>query len=166
MSDGPIENYTYSPFVNRPGDKLGYSAVGPGWTTILKVLDGIMVSSVAHAVQHATVVKEEYKDKQCEADASINILQIKEKFGGLRVYWMAEGLGDRIWNQVGGAVTMAESMSYQTCEKCGSSKGADTRNQKGQKYGRILTLCEVCHDERDNIPPGEWFEFGNGDKTI
>ena len=166
MSDGPIENYTYAPFANRPGTELGYSAVGPGWTTILKALDGIMVGSVAHAVQHATVVKEEYRDKQCEADASIIILQIKEKFGGLRVYWTGSGLGDRIWNQVGGAVTMAESMSYKTCEKCGSTKGVDTRKRNSAAGGRTLTLCEVCHEERDNLSPGEWFEFGNGDKTV
>ena len=166
MSDGPIENYEYSPYLNRPGTKLGFSAVGPGWTPILESLDSLMVGSVAHAVQHATVVKEEYRDKQCEADASITILQIKEKFGGLRVYWTGEGLGDRIWNQVSGAVNMAEAMAHKTCEKCGSLDGTATRNRKSEKYGRILTLCGSCHDERDNLAPGQWFEFGNGDKTV
>jgi hypothetical protein len=165
MSNGPIENYIYAPYRDQPGKTLGYSAVGPGWTKLLEALDSYMVSSIAHAVQHATVVKEEYRDKQCKEDASIVLLQIKEKFGGLRVYWKGEGLGDRIWNQVGGATQLTEMLSYQTCEKCGSMEGAETRNKKDAKYGRILTLCESCHKERDNLAPAERFEFGNGDWT-
>ncbi len=165
MSDGPIENYTYSPWSDRPGTKLGFSAVGPGWTSILKVLDALMVSSVAHAVQHATVVKEEYRDKECNADASISILQIKEKFGGLRVYWQGSGLGDRIWNQVSGSVNMAEGMAYQTCERCGSMEEVENRPRAGAKYSRTLTLCGSCHEDRDNEDGKVPFEMGNGDKV-
>ena len=165
MGDGPIENYTYAPCLNRPGTKLGFSAVGPGWTPILRALDALMVSSIARAVQHATVVKEEYRDKQCEADASIALLQIKEKFGGLRVYWQGNGLGDRIWNQVDGAVSMAEYMAYKTCERCGSMEEVETRPRADAKFSRTLTLCGSCHEDRDNEEGKVPFDMGNGDKV-
>jgi hypothetical protein len=57
--------------------------------------------------------------------------QIKEKYGGLRVYFSG---GDQY---VEGLVSMAESFSYQVCEVCGN---------KGQpnKGGWITTLCDEC----------------------
>ena len=57
--------------------------------------------------------------------------QIKEKYGGLRVYFSG---GDQY---VEGLVSMAESFSYQVCEVCGN---------KGQpnKVGWITTLCDEC----------------------
>ena len=41
-------------------------------------------------------------------------IQVKEKFGGLRFYYSG---GD---DYIRGLVDMAESMSYKTCEVCGS----------------------------------------------
>ena len=57
--------------------------------------------------------------------------QIKEKFGGLRIYYSG---GD---DYVRGAINMAEEMSYKLCEVCGN---------KGQpnKSGWITTLCDGC----------------------
>lgn len=57
--------------------------------------------------------------------------QIKEKYGGLRIYFSG---GDDF---VTGLVHMAETMSYKLCENCGN---------KGQpnKSGWITTLCEGC----------------------
>ena len=57
--------------------------------------------------------------------------QIKEKFGGLRIYFSG---GD---DYVEGVVGMAEEYSYKVCEKCGNSgKPNDT--------GWITTLCDNC----------------------
>lgn len=57
--------------------------------------------------------------------------QIKEKFGGLRIYYSG---GD---DYVRGVINMAEEISYSTCEVCGN---------KGQpnKKGWITTLCDGC----------------------
>jgi hypothetical protein len=57
--------------------------------------------------------------------------QVKEKFGGLRFYI------DNADDYVYGIVSMAESMSYRTCESCGSP---------GTKRGKswIKTLCDSC----------------------
>lgn len=56
--------------------------------------------------------------------------QVKEKFGGLRVYF--SGGDDYVWGLVG----MAEAISYKTCEVCGN-KG------EPNKGGWIQTLCET-----------------------
>ena len=57
--------------------------------------------------------------------------QIKEKFGGLRVYFSG---GD---DYVDGLVSMAECWSFKTCETCGE-RGEPT------KGGWIMTLCDNC----------------------
>ena len=68
-------------------------------------------------------------------DKQSKILQIKEKFGGLRVYLEAWNL-DTIQ-----AVREAEDESYKVCEKCG---------EEGHRFndGWILTLCEEHAKER------------------
>ena len=57
--------------------------------------------------------------------------QVKEKYGGLRMYFSG---GD---DYVAGLVSMAEAMSYKICEVCGN---------KGEcnKSGWFTTLCEGC----------------------
>lgn len=59
--------------------------------------------------------------------------QIKEKFGGLRIYFSG---GD---SYVEGVVSMAEEMSYKICENCGCPG-------KPNKEGWIITLCEKCKE--------------------
>ena len=63
--------------------------------------------------------------------------QIKEKFGGLRVYFTG---GD---DYIEGLVGMAECWSYRTCESCG---------EKGEpnKGGWIVTLCDNCRNKNEN----------------
>lgn len=56
-------------------------------------------------------------------------IQVKEKFGGLRFYYMG---GDEY---IRGLENMAESMSYRTCEVCGAP-GTSTKGRW------IRTLCE------------------------
>jgi len=57
--------------------------------------------------------------------------QIKEKFGGLRAYYSGGN------DYIRGLVSMAETISYKTCEVCGN-KG------KPNKGGWISTLCDGC----------------------
>jgi hypothetical protein len=67
--------------------------------------------------------------------------QIKEKFGGLRIYFSG---GD---DYVEGVVSMAEEMSYKICEVCGNSG-------KPNKGGWITTLCNNCRNKDEKwIPP-------------
>ena len=66
-------------------------------------------------------------------DLPTQIIQIKQKFGGLRFY---VGKANA---EVFGAIRMAEEMSYNICEHCGS-----TDNVKRRKKGFVYTLCDKC----------------------
>ena len=58
--------------------------------------------------------------------------QIKEKFGGLRLY--CEGGNQDIYK----IIDQAEKESYETCENCGTKKNVTTEG------GWIQTLCKSC----------------------
>jgi len=74
----------------------------------------------------------------------INITQIKEKYGGLRFYYIG---GDDF---IGGLVRMAEYMSYRTCEFCGTTKDV------GHTEGWIITCCKSCFNSNDGIKNLSW----------
>lgn len=63
------------------------------------------------------------------------VMQVKEKFGGLRFYI---GYGNpEIWD----AIDRAEHKSYEICEHCGNFGRLRTT-------GWMLTLCDACEEER------------------
>lgn len=61
------------------------------------------------------------------------VVQIKEKFGGLRFY------ANDTDSNIDGMIWFAEDLSYNICENCGS-----TDNVEQTKGGWISTLCETC----------------------
>lgn len=65
-----------------------------------------------------------------------NLMQVKEKFGGLRFYI---GSADQA---VFDAIDAAEAESFRTCEGC----GADGELRDG---GWIRTLCNACDAARE-----------------
>jgi len=81
------------------------------------------------------------------------IAQVKEKFGGLRLYadFPEEPedshsqlfLWDVYQNQIKKYIQAAETASYWICEECGT-----TRNNVTTKGGWLRTLCEPCHKSR------------------
>jgi hypothetical protein len=74
----------------------------------------------------------------------IHIDQVKEKFGGLRFYYSG---GD---DTIDGIVSLAESLSYQICENCGSTKDV------GQTQSWISTLCKECGSKHK-----DWKQYEN-----
>jgi len=121
--------------------------IGNGWFDILSSLCWMIK-------QHEDNIKEkeEWKQKQntdiqkdfgikIDGDEqqyfSVKFDQVKEKYGGLRVYFSG---GDEY---VEGLISMAESFSYKVCEVCGG-KG------KPNKGGWISTLCENCRNKNKN----------------
>ena len=69
-----------------------------------------------------------------EGISSVHVVQIKEKFGGLRFYVDAAN------NEMYRAIEAAEDASTRTCEVCGEpgeSRGG----------GWIVTLCDEHHEE-------------------
>jgi hypothetical protein len=80
-------------------------------------------------------------NKPCDKlKENFRVVQVKEKFGGLRFY--VQGGNDKIDE----AITKAEDESLRTCEMCGK-KG----DQKGSGYW-IRTLCKKCRvDEKKKM---------------
>lgn len=71
------------------------------------------------------------------------ISQIKEKFGGLRYYWVPPQDTDvKVINTAHQIVDNAEQMSFHICEWCG--KPGTTKAHRGW----LATLCEEHHEER------------------
>jgi len=75
--------------------------------------------------------------KGVEHTSPIYINQIKEKFGGLRFYYSG---GD---DYIDGMTSLAEDMSYNICEQCGSTENV------GQTNGWISVMCEKCAKKND-----------------
>lgn len=70
--------------------------------------------------------------------SNIDILQVKEKFGALRIYSYP---GDPTYNKVISALVYISNF---TCEWCGRKGNPDVYNHW------VLTLCKDCMVERRN----------------
>lgn len=66
------------------------------------------------------------------------LAQVKEKFGGLRVYW--NDATEQLW----AASQLAEDESLKTCEACGTVEDVATKGP-----GWIKTLCPGCRAKWD-----------------
>lgn len=87
-----------------------------------------LINNVCHAIdQHE---KNIFTKNNTDYEP-VKFTQVKEKFGGLRIYYTG---GDDF---VEGLVYMAESFSYNICEVCGN-KG------KVNKGSWVATLCDNC----------------------
>ena len=73
-----------------------------------------------------------------EIEDQVHILQIKEKFGSLRIYL------DNAPEYIRDMVRKAEKNSYLICENCGSPINVTTKGP-----GWIRTLCKECRDKRN-----------------
>ena len=75
-------------------------------------------------------------DKIITIDDNVEVIQVKEKFGGLRFYIGAVE-SDR-FDEIYDLVHEAEKESFNVCENCGSRKDVET------KGGWLKTLCAEC----------------------
>jgi Zn finger protein HypA/HybF involved in hydrogenase expression len=95
-------------------------------------------------------VKKIIDDNHINHDA-LKILQIKEKFGGLRFYieinpeinasWTTE-MNEYVTSQIYNLIHRIENESYGICEKCGNKENATTN-----KDNWIRTLCPQCREK-------------------
>lgn len=100
-----------------PDDCLSCSYLPPGWESLVDALFTKMI----------------------DADWNRDLLQVKQKFGGLRVY-----IGE--WSrEIAELIADAEELSFSTCELCGSFGRATRRS------GCLRTVCMRCNlDAPDN----------------
>lgn len=96
--------------------------VGSGWFNLIDNL----CSTLDH---HVKYLPEELK-------GDIYVVQVKEKFGGLRFYM------NQSTPFMDGAISLAEGLSYSICEEC----GAPGQRQPG---GYIQVLCDKHYKARE-----------------
>lgn len=81
-----------------------------------------------------------------------NILQIKEKFGGLRFYCSSDSDSDNYSNRlIDGMVWLAEHQSYHICETCGTTENVGRTTTRW-----ITTICEDCFKKNERIKDYGW----------
>ena len=101
---------------------LQYIECSEGWATLIKSC----ASTIEQYIKRK-IPKEEQENYYAT--------QVKQKFGGLRFYF------SQLDPFIDGAIYLAETHSFFTCEKCGNS--AITRNFKGY----LITLCNSHYEE-------------------
>lgn len=119
-----------------------------GWYNIIDTLCG----NIQHHIDWKNCQgKYEHLKKHVSPDENgswekvpqVEATQVKEKFGGLRFYYIG---GDE---HISGLVQFAESISLKTCETCGVP-GRQT------KKGWIRTMCKPCADAAQKELMGEF----------
>jgi hypothetical protein len=80
------------------------------------------------------IIKYNLKNKE-----KIIVTQIKEKFGGLRIYTNFS------IDYIDALIDVAEEESYKTCEKCGSKVNITTNTT-----GWYKTLCDNCRNNNES----------------
>lgn len=119
------------------GESYGGFCIGPGWWPIVESLSGQISSYVKwrNNTREALLKDNPHDHKIPNYVEPVKVVQIKEKFGGLRFYY--EG-GDE---QIYGMVRIAESWASHSCEECGTPG-------KMREGGWIKTLCDHHEAER------------------
>lgn len=106
-----------------------------GWYNII---DNLCNRIQNHVENENWKIKYKKEKGELPADApnypQIQAVQVKEKYGGLRFYINHHD------DYLDGAISMAEAISLDTCEKCGSPG-------KPNEEGWIVTLCTPCREE-------------------
>lgn len=123
----------YPEIYNEGRPAYGFEC-GEGWFDLLDELSPVVVSEFA-------ALRSE--DPELEP----MVIQVKEKFGGLRFYTT------QITDRLSEAIQVAEARSLKECESCGSP-GKNT-----SVGGWWTTLCKTCLDKyrakRKLVEPGD-----------
>jgi hypothetical protein len=103
---------------------------GDGWFWLLDQL--------CDSIQNYIDINNKYKKEDEKKIPQVIATQVKEKFGVLNFYFSG---GDEF---ISGMVQLAENMSSNTCEFCGSVVNV------GKTSGWISTICKNCYDTSDD----------------
>lgn len=75
----------------------------------------------------------------------LEVVQVKEKFGGLRIYTNIYS------DEIQSIIRKAEAECDKVCEHCGTQKDVQLRKTSWWK-----TLCETCNDNRYSAENSKW----------
>lgn len=104
---------------------------GDGWYELISSMCSQIESHEKNLEMNNEWKSKEDSEFEPEHYQKVVFDQIKQKFGGLRVYYSG---GD---DHISGVISMAEEFSYKLCEVCGN-KG------KASKNSWIVVLCDNC----------------------
>jgi len=96
--------------------------------------------------KHIYKMEDKFEKEKYETIPQVTVDQVKEKFGTLRFYYSG---GD---DAIHGMVWLAEHMSYDICEICGSTKNI------GRTSGWIRVICKECATNPDGSIVPNWKE--------
>jgi hypothetical protein len=104
---------------------LIYIESGSGWNLLLEKLSITIENEIERIAKTDPIAAEQ-----------LYVVQIKEKFGGLRFYM------SHSTPFIEGAIHLAEYLSFRICEDCGG-------NAPGTKSigGWIVTRCDPCYEQ-------------------
>ncbi|AYM66198.1 hypothetical protein G6L68_25270 [Agrobacterium fabrum] len=89
-------------------------------------------------------------DRELPEGATFRLLQVKEKLGGLRIYFrLDDDIDDEISQRIHDAYDRAAARSYRTCEICGK------RGRFSKRGGLLTVVCEehqIDGDGRKAVP--------------
>lgn len=133
-------------------DEDFYISCGDGWASLLNALLHVINCSLGRYREVQKIkarieqrgdeipawIEKYFKENKHDPYGHFSIVQIKEKFGGLRFYVGFGEMSGELMAKVNGAIQLAESLSYSICEKCGAP--GETRSTGYY----IRTLCDKC----------------------
>lgn len=126
-------------------------STGDGWFNVIRMLfeEISQLNQVAASNNYQIVAK-----------------QIKEKFGGLRVYFSVDPIDpklpvipsvkDYLYRIVNNCIRAAEDRAFHTCEFCG--KEEDYKESLITTNGYISRICAKCYDEKHPIEVNDFTE--------
>lgn len=112
----------------------GWPTTGDGWRDLIETAANRIANAIA-----------------AEPDAAVTLVQVKQKYGTLRVYWHGKSLSAEAEQVVQDAVARAEARSACTCEFCG---------RPGVLHSRGDWLSTACSDHArgEPVPVSPGFE--------
>jgi len=83
------------------------------------------------------LIKDALSKLEALGNAKLAVLQVKEKFGGLRIYLSLHS------DETDAIIKAAEEEARKTCEDCGSKENVELCGD-----GWLRTLCNPCEEKR------------------
>jgi hypothetical protein len=111
----------------------GYPTVDDGWRGIVETAS----ARIAAAVDGYPA-------------GSLTITQIKQKYGGLRIYTDSHGMPDDVLEKVEDVIDLAEARAECTCDQCGDEGNLH------DDAGCLMTRCELHAQGKRQAPRPGW----------
>ena len=119
-------------------------SIGDGWYNLIDELLGQIQYHLDWVnAEGEFEFNKKFRKPGFEPIQQVEAAQIKEKYGGLRFYYIG---GD---DHIDGMIRLAEGLSYRTCEECGAPG-----TQSDPPW--VRTFCECCKNKNAKLKAERW----------